>query len=542
MARKVLRGSEAREAIARGVDVLADAVVCTLGPKGRCVILEKIPLFPPTVTKDGVSVAKEVRDLEDPFENIGANLIREAAIKTSNEAGDGTTTATLLARAIYRRGSEMLANGANPQALKRGIDAAVACVVEHIASIAQPVTDDETIARVGTISSNGDRAIGEMIAEAMRKVGRDGVITISESSDSEDHLQVTEGMQIDRGWLAPAFVTDPERLDAVLHDAAILITERKLYTFSGDQGQRVSEVLAEVGKQGRPVLIIASDYDQPFVVTLIHNKQNGFLNSVPVKAPAFGELRRALLEDLAIVTGAYAFTEDCGRQLDSLTIEDLGSARRVVVHGYDSHGTTTIEGGNTDTAKRDARVDLLRSLIPATENDLERERLKQRLAKLSSGVAVIKVGAGSETERKEKQDRVDDAVCATRAAVQEGIVPGGGLAFLLAQDAVEALSDGHVDTDEQKGMFLIYTSLADPLRQICANAGADFDKAYDHILDGDSDRFGYNAATGRFENLIESGVIDPAKVVRCALVNAASVASTLLLTEASVCQVPEKRS
>jgi chaperonin GroEL len=537
--RKVLKGDDARQSLLRGVNTLADAVKATLGPKGRCVLLEKVPLWPPTVTKDGVSVAKEIRDLEDPWENAGANLIREAASKTSEQAGDGTTTATLLAQVIYQKGLDQLAQGANPVALKRGIDAAVSAVVERIKAIAQPVTDNETIARVGTISANGDRSIGEMIATAMKKVGRDGVITISDSPDSETKLQVVEGMQLDRGWLAWPFVDNPDRLETVLQEPYILITERKLFTMT----DALSTMLYQVGQSGRPVLIVASDYDQPFIVSLIQNRAQGVLHSVPVKAPAFGDLRREMLEDLAVVTGGYAFTENCGRQLESITADDLGRARQVTIHGHDAHGYTTIAGGYGDKDRKESRMSLIRSLISAADNDLAREQLRQRLAKLASGVAVIRVGAATEAEQKERKDRVDDAVCATKAAVEEGIVAGGGVALLRIRAVVDTLIKGISNVDERRGALIIYDALAEPLSQICRNAGEDHveivGKVINSVWMGES--YGYNAETGEYEDLIEAGVIDPAKVVRCALLNAASVASTLLLTEASVCTIQEKR-
>jgi chaperonin GroEL len=538
MNRQVLFGDELRQALLRGVNTLANTVKVTLGPKGRNVIFERNPLWPPHVSKDGVSTAKEVRDLADPWENAGAQLIREAASKTSDQAGDGTTTATLLAQVIYQKGLECLAGGASPVGLKRGIDAAVEVVVEHIKSIAQPVEDNETIARVGTISSNGDRSIGELIASAMDRVGRDGVITISDSNDAETSLQVAEGMQIDRGWfpLHP-FVTDPQRLETILKEPFILLTERKMFTMIDG----LSDLLAEVGKRGHPVLLIVGDYDQPFVVTLIHNKQLGVLHSVVVKAPAFGDLRRAILEDLAIVTGGYAFTENCGRELASIQIEDLGRAQQVTVE----QASTTVVGGYGNKAAKESRMTLLRSLIEATDNDLERERLRQRLARLASGVAVIKVGAVTEAERNEKRDRVDDAVCATRAAVEEGIVPGGGLALILSLDLVQKLLCDHLTTDDEAdGIQIINDALREPLLQICANAGEDGEKILSRVVqclvDGKT-QIGYNAATGQYEDLVKSGVIDPVKVVRCALQNAASVAALLLTTEAMVATIPEKK-
>jgi chaperonin GroEL len=494
-------------------------------------------MWPPHVSKDGVSTAKEVRDLADPYENAGAQLIREAASKTSDQAGDGTTTATLLAKRIYQKGLECLDAGANPVALKRGIDKAVAVVVEHIKTIAQPVEDNETIARVGTISSNGDRFIGDLIADAMYRVGRDGVITISNSNDADTTLTVSEGMQIDRGWFTPGpngiFLTDAARLESVLDEPYILLTERKMFTMTDE----LSNVLAELGRAGKPVLIVAGDYDQPFVVTLIHNKQKGYLNSVIVKAPAFGDERLAALEDLAVITGGYAFTENCGRELASITVDDLGRASQITVE----QNSTTIVGGYGDKHAKDVRMTLLRSLIEATDNDYQRELLRKRLARLASGVAVIKVGAVTEAERNEKKDRVDDAVCATRAAVMEGIVPGGGMALILSMDTVGTLIAEHPFTDDEaKGMQIIYDVLREPLLQICSNAGEDGSEILNTIVRG-GPGIGYNAATGVFEDLIAAGVIDPARVVRCALVNAASVAALMLTTEAMVCTMPERK-
>lgn len=540
MPRQVLHGKEAREAISRGVDKLADAVVCTLGPKGRCAILEgHHPLWPPRVTKDGVTVAKEVRDLEDPFENIGANLIREAANRTSGQAGDGTTTATLLAREIYKLGAAALEDGANPQGLKRGIDAAVAVIVEHIAKTAQKVEDSETIARVGTISSNGDRKVGEMIASAMDKVGRDGVITVTESNDTDMHLKIVEGMQIDRGFVAFPFVANMERMETILLNARVLITERKLWTMPNE----LSDVLAEIGKNGNPVLIVAGDYDQPFVVMLIHNNQVGTLKSVPVKAPAFGDLRRAMLEDLAIVTGAYAFTEDCGRPITSVTIEDFGFAERIEIRGQDAAGTTTFAGGGGDPDKRERRMQLLRTLIETSDNDHERENLKLRLGKIAAGVAVLKVGAPTKAEMEEKRDRVEDAVCATKAAVKEGIVPGGGIAYLQASEYPDR-PDWLREKDELLGYLIVRQALAAPFKKIIENAGGNpldmLIECSNRMATGER-HLGYNAAAERWEDLVAAGIIDPAMVVRCALQNAASVASTLLLTECSVCSIPERK-
>jgi chaperonin GroEL len=533
MSRQTLSGKELRSKLLEGVNILASAVIATLGPKGRTVILERDARWPPAVTKDGVTVSKEVRDLACPYANAGAHLIREAASKTSDDSGDGTTTSTLLAQVIFQKGIEALDAGANPVALNRGIAAAVAVVVEHIKAIAQPVQDDETIARVGTIASNGDRSIGELIALAMKRVGRDGVITIAESSDAETTLQIVEGMQIDRGWLAYPFITDPERLEATLHEPYILLTERKLFTMTPE----IDTVLAQVGQAGKPVLIVAGDYDQPFVVSLIHNKQLGVLHSLPVKAPAFGDLRRATLEDMATVTGAYAFTEDCGRPLSSVTMADLGRAVRVTC----GQNHTTIAGGYGDEHAKESRMTLLRSLIEATENDLDKERLRQRLARLASGVAVIRVGAVTEGEMRERRDRVEDAVCATRAAVEEGIVPGGGKALLCQQSDLDIFKD-KFSGDELAGVRIIQQALEYPARQIALNAGLDANMIITKYARGTGPiNWGFNAATETWEDLIQTGVIDPAKVVRCALQNAASVAALLLTTECMVAEIREKK-
>lgn len=563
MPRRVLLGKELRAELLIGVNTLADAVKSTLGPAGRAGILERNPLWPPHITLDGVSIAKEVRDLESPWQNAGAALVRGAADHTSEEAGDGTTTSTLLAQVIFQKGLEYLDKGANPVALKRGIDKAVAVVVDHIVEIAQDVDSDAQVAQIGTLSAHGDSSIGTLIADAMHRVGRDGVITISDSTDEETTLQVSEGMQIDRGWfpLHP-FVTDPERLQTILRQPFILLTERKMFTMT----EEVGAVLAQAGQSGRPVLVVVGDYDQPFVVTLIHNKQLGQLQSVVVKAPAFGDLRRAILEDLATVTGAYAFTENCGRDLASIRIDDLGQATQVTV----DQASTTIVGGYGDEDAKQARMTLLRSLIEATENELQREQLRQRLARLASGVAVIKVGAVTDAERAEKRDRVDDAVCATKAAVEEGIVPGGGSSLLSAVPEVELLMLS-LDGDERIGARIIREALEAPIRQICANAGVNSNPIVKALLAGNSwptcrehvsaywwalwhwkfgcwapivfdDSWGYNAATDAYEDLIYSGVIDPTKVVRCALQNAASVAALMLTTEAMVATFAKEKS
>ena len=531
--RKVIHGTEARQALLRGVNTLADAVKVTLGPKGRNVVMERHPAFPPVLTKDGVSVAKEVRDLDDVFENMGANMLREAASKTSDVAGDGTTTATVLAQAIYTEGLKYLDQGANPVALKRGIDMAVDVIVQRIKEIALPVTDREKIVQVGTISSNGDREIGELIAEAMEKVGQDGVITLGESTGAETTLQITEGMQLDRGLLSHHFITDPERLEAVIHEPYILLTERKLQTMTPE----IEAVLALVAREQRPVLIVAGDYDQPFVISLIHNIGQGILRSVPIKAPAFGDQRKEILQDIACVTGAYAFTEDCGRKLDSITVSDLGHAQRVTV-GRDF---TTIAGGYGRPEYREERIKLLRTLVETAQNDLDRERCRARLARLASGIAVIKVGGVTEVEQKEKRDRVEDAICATKAAVEEGIVPGGGITLLYCIPFLVSLAKNIEDRHERLGIELIMKALESPIRQIGINSGLS-SEAIINIAPDDALRStgkGFNASTGQYENLIEQGVIDPAKVTRVALQNAASVAAAMLTTEALVATIPE---
>ena len=526
--RKTLHGKDAREALLRGVNTLADAVKVTLGPKGRNVVLERHPAFPPVLTKDGVSVAKEVRDLECVFENMGANMLREAASKTSDVAGDGTTTATVLAQAIYAEGLKYLDQGANPVALKRGIDKAVEAVVQRIKDIAIPVTSRDQIVNVATISSNGDREVGELIADAMERVGRDGVITLGESSTAETVLSITEGMQLDRGLLSHHFITDPERLEAVMQEPYILLTERKLQTMTPE----LESALGTVAREGKPVLIIAGDYDQPFIVTLIHNIGQGVLRSVPIKAPSFGDQRREILQDIAAVTGAYAFTEDCGRKLDSVTVADLGRAQRVTV-GRDF---TTIAGGYGRTEYRDERIKLLRTLVETAPSDLDRERYRQRLARLASGIAVIKVGGVTEVEQKEKRDRVEDAICATKAAVEEGIVPGGGYTLFRGGYDIEDLIAHDMSDEEEVGCKILLKALSEPMRRIAINAGEDPEKILKspHI-----EQFGYNATKGLFEDLIDAGVIDPAKVTRVALQNAASVAAAMLTTEALVATIPE---
>jgi chaperonin GroEL len=543
MTRQVLHDQDIRAALLRGVNTLADSVKVTLGPMGRNVILERDKRFPPVITKDGVTVAKEVRDLEDPWENAGAHLIREAATKASDEAGDGTTTATLLAQVIFQKGLEALDAGANPVSLKRGIDKAVSVVVEHIKSIAQPVTDDETIARVGTIAANGDREIGDLLAKAMAKVGEDGVITFTDSLDTETTMKVVDGMQVSRGFHPPQsamhFITDPDRLETILEKPYILITERKVQSMTAELQALIESILAS----RRPVLFIAGDYDGPFIVSLIANIQQGVFRSVAIKAPYFGNDRSAMLGDIAAITGGYAFTEDCGRKLESIAISDLGQAERVTVGQL----TTLIVGGMGEKEAVARRVEFLRAMIEATEQSLDREKLRQRLALLSSGIAVIRVGAPTEIEQKEKKDRVEDAICATKAAVEEGIVPGGGLALLLCSDALwetELFNPEETAKDEMAGARIILEALEAPLSQICENAGVEAEPKLAEITEficNGKRGVGYNAATDTFEDLIAAGIIDPAKVTRTALQKAASVAATMLTTACMVAGVPERK-
>lgn len=546
MSRETLCGKELRQELLAGVNILAEGVTATLGPHGRTVILERNPMWPPHVTRDGISVAKEIRDLKSPWQNAGAHLVRDAAQSCHASTGDGTTTATLLAQVIFQKGIEALDKGASPVALKRGIDKTVAVVVDHLKSIAQPVETDEQIIQVGMISAHGDRHIGELIARAMAKVGRDGLITHEDSNGTETTLKITEGMQIDRGFWPPNaasfFMMDKtDKLNTVLVDPFILLTERKLTSMTPEL-QFVIE--NEILPTKKPILFIAGDFDGPMIASLIQNIQQGVMFSVPVKAPDFGDQRAATLEDIATMTGGYAFTENCGRKLESITIEDFGRAERVVVDQV----STTITGTCGDKDKIEKQVAFLRTLIDATENPLDKERLKQRLAKLAGGVAVIRVGAATEAEQKELKDRVDDAICATRAAVAEGIVPGGGKALLSAIGHTEWWVEGLEDEGEKEGGMILSSALGAPLRKIMANAGIGERAIIEGMasLGSENDRpvplnYGYNAATGIFEDLIAAGVIDPCKVTRTALQKAASVAATLLSTEAMVCTIPEKK-
>ncbi|HEV8487288.1 MAG TPA: chaperonin GroEL [Blastocatellia bacterium] len=535
MAKQIVQGGESRAAILRGVNQLADAVKITLGPKGRNVVLNK-KYGSPTITKDGVTVAKEI-DLENSMENIGAQMVKEVASRTSDVAGDGTTTATVLAQAIFREGVKTVSAGANPMALKRGIDKAVERVTAEIKKLAKPVKGD-MIAQVGTISANGDATVGELIAEAMNKVGKDGVITVEESKTMETVLEFVEGMQFDRGYLSPYFVTDPESMEAVLENPVILISEKKISSM-----RDILPLLEQTAKQSRPMLIIAEDVEGEALATLVVNKLRGTLNVVAVKAPGYGDRRKAQLEDIAVLTGGKVISEDLGIKLESVKLEDLGSARKVTI---DKENTIIIDGaGNIDDLK--SRVKALKSQIEDTTSDYDQEKLQERLAKLVGGVAVIRVGAATETELKEKKARVEDAMNATRAAVEEGIVAGGGVALLRAAKALDKFKifepnkDGEVtgDLDEQIGVTIVRRALEEPLRQIVQNAGKEGSVIVEKVRADKNPNFGYNAETEEFEDMVEAGVIDPAKVTRCALQNAASIAGLMLTTEALISEIPE---
>jgi chaperonin GroEL len=527
MAKQVILGEQSRQAILEGVNTLAEAVKVTLGPKGRNVVIEK-KFGSPTITKDGVTVAKEI-ELGDKLENTGAQMVREVASKTSDVAGDGTTTATVFAQAIFREGLRLVAAGANPMALKRGIEKATAAAVEELKNIAKPVKG-EAIAQVGTVSANGDRAIGDLIAEAMSKVGKDGVITVEESKTMRTELEVVEGMQFDRGYLSPYFVTDPERMECVLEDCYVLAHEKKISAMKD-----LLPLLEQMAKQGKPLLIVAEDVEGEALATLVVNKLRGTLQVCAVKAPAFGDRRKAMLEDIAVLTGGKAITEDLGMKLDNLRLEDLGRAKKVVV---DKDNTTIVEGGGKK-AEIQGRVATIRRQIEETTSDYDREKLQERLAKLVGGVAVIKVGAATETELKERKARVEDAMHATKAAVEEGIVPGGGVAFIRAQQAVNKLK--LTDEDEQAGANIIKRALEEPLRMIAQNAGHEGSIVVEKVKENGNLNFGFNAATETYEDLIKAGVIDPLKVSRTALQNAASVAGLMLTTEAVVSELPEKK-
>jgi chaperonin GroEL len=535
MAKQIVQGGESRAAILRGVNQLADAVKITLGPKGRNVVLGKA-YGSPTITKDGVTVAKEI-ELKDSMENMGAQMVKEVASKTSDVAGDGTTTATVLAQAIFREGVKTVAAGANPMALKRGIDKAVERATAEIKKMAKPVKG-EMIAQVGTISANGDATIGELIAEAMNKVGKDGVISVEDSQTMETSLEFVEGMQFDRGYLSPYFVTDPESMEAVLENPVILISEKKISSM-----RDILPVLEQAAKQGKPMLIIAEDVEGEALATLVVNKLRGTINVAAVKAPGFGDRRKAMLEDIAVLTGGKVVSEDLGIKLENVKLEDLGSAKKVTIN---KDNTIIIDGaGNTDDLQ--GRVKTLKAQIEDTSSDYDREKLQERLAKLVGGVAVIKVGAATETELKEKKARVEDAMHATRAAVEEGIVPGGGVALIRAAKALdkfrifETNEDGEAsgDLDEQIGVTIVKRALEEPLRQIVQNAGKEGAVIVEKVRAERNANFGYNAATDEFEDLVAAGILDPAKVTRCALQNAASIAGLMLTTEALISEIQE---
>jgi chaperonin GroEL len=528
-AKDVKFGRDARERILRGVDILADAVKVTLGPKGRNVVIDK-SFGAPRITKDGVTVAKEI-ELKDKFENMGAQMVKEVASKTNDIAGDGTTTATVLAQAIVREGMKSVAAGMNPMDLKRGIDLAVTKVVESLKARSKPVAGTNEIAQVGTISANGEKEIGEMIAQAMEKVGKEGVITVEEAKGMESELDVVEGMQFDRGYLSPYFITNPDKMTVELDNPYILIHEKKLSNL-----QAMLPILEAVVQTGRPLLIIAEDIEGEALATLVVNKLRGGLKVAAVKAPGFGDRRKAMLEDIAILTKGEMVSEDLGIKLESVTIGMLGQAKRVSI---DKDNTTIVDGsGEADAIK--ARVDAIRGQIENTTSDYDREKLQERLAKLAGGVAVIKIGGASEVEVKEKKDRVDDALHATRAAVEEGIVPGGGTALLYATRALEGMTG--FNDDQTRGIDIIRKALYAPVRQIAQNAGHDGAVVSGKLLDGNDETLGFNASTDVYENLVAAGVIDPTKVVRAALQDAASVAGLLITTEAAICDAPEDKS
>jgi chaperonin GroEL len=530
MAAKVVHfSSDSRDRMLRGVNILANAVKVTLGPKGRTVVIEK-SFGAPRSTKDGVSVAKEI-ELEDRFENLGAQLIREVASKTNDKAGDGTTTATVLAQAIVVEGLKSVAAGMNPMDLKRGIDKAVIKVVGEIKSTSKKVTTNEEIAQVGTISANGDKDVGQMIAQAMEKVGNEGVITVEEAKSLETELDVVEGMQFDRGYLSPYFITNADKMEVVLEDAQILLFEKKLSSL-----QPLLPVLEAVVQSGRPLLIIAEDVEGEALATLVVNKLRGGLRVAAVKAPGFGDRRKAMLEDLAILTGGQVISEDLGIKLESVSLDMLGRAKKVTI---DKDNTIIVDGGG-DKSGIEGRIGQIKKQIEDTTSDYDREKLQERLAKLAGGVAVVRVGGSTEVEVKEKKDRVDDALNATRAAVEEGIVPGGGVALLKASKALDGMT-GEND-DETAGIAIVRRALQAPIRQISENAGVEGSIVVGKVLENASSTFGFNAQTEVYQDLVQAGVIDPAKVVRTALQDAASVAGLLITTEAAIAEAPKKNS
>jgi chaperonin GroEL len=538
MAKQIVHGEESRQAILRGVNLLADAVKVTLGPKGRNVVIEK-KFGSPTITKDGVTVAKEI-ELRDGLENMGAQMVREVASKTSDVAGDGTTTATVLAQAIFREGVKTVAAGANPMALKRGIEKAVTIIAGkldkegnrvngELDKLSKPVNNDSMIAQVGTISANNDETIGKIIAEAMKKVGKDGVITVEESKTLETQLEVVEGMQFDRGYLSPYFVTDPERMEVALENAYILINEKKISSMKD-----LLPLLEQIAKSGKPLLIIAEDVEGEALATLVVNKLRGTLQVAAVKAPGFGDRRKAMLQDIAILTGGKAITEDLGIKLENVQIGDLGQAKKITI---DKDNTTVVEGKGKHS-EIEGRVKEIRSQIDKTTSDYDREKLQERLAKLVGGVAVIKVGAATETEMKEKKARVEDAMHATRAAVEEGIVPGGGVALARCAAALDKVK---AEGDEQIGINIVKRAITEPLRMIAENAGEEGAVILGKVLDSKENNYGFNAFSNEYEDLVKAGVLDPTKVVRTALQNAGSIASLMLTTEALIAEIPEKK-
>ena len=526
MAKQIVYSEASRQAILRGVNQLADAVKVTLGPKGRNVVLEK-KFGGPTITKDGVTVAKEI-ELKDPLENMGAQMVREVASKTSDVAGDGTTTATILAQSIFREGVKAVAAGANPMALKRGIEKAVELAIEEVKKMSKPVSGD-MIAQVGTISANSDKTIGGIIADAMKKVGKDGVITVEESKTMNTELDTVEGMQFDRGYLSPYFVSDAERMEAVLEDPYILIHEKKISNMKD-----LLPLLEQIARSGKPLLIIAEEVEGEALATLVVNKLRGTLNACAVKAPGFGDRRKAMLDDIAVLTGGKSIMEETGIKLEGVRLEDLGRAKRVTV---DKDNTTIVDGNGTQKGI-EGRIKQLRGQIEETTSDYDREKLQERLAKLAGGVAVIKVGAATETEMKEKKARVEDALHATRAAVEEGIVPGGGVALLRAS---KALATFKLEGDEQIGVTIVKRACEEPLRQIVSNSGTEGAIVVDKVRENENANYGYNASTDAYEDLVTAGVIDPTKVTRTALQNAASIASLMLTTEAMIAEIPEKK-
>jgi chaperonin GroEL len=525
-AKEIKYSAEAREKILEGVNTLADAVKVTLGPKGRNVVIEK-SFGSPTVTKDGVTVAKEI-DIEDKFANMGAQMVKEVASKTSDVAGDGTTTATILAQAIYREGSKLVAAGHNPMALKRGIEKSVAKAIEGLRAMSKPTKDEKEIAQVGTISANNDATIGSIIAEAMSKVGKEGVITVEEAKSMDTTLDVVEGMQFDRGYISPYFVTNPDKMSAELEEPYILCNEKKISNMKD-----MLPLLEQIARMNRPLLIISEDVEGEALATLVVNRLRGILKVCAVKAPGFGDRRKAILQDIAVLTGGQVISEDIGVKLENVTLDDLGSAKRVVV---DKDNTTIVDGGGSRT-EIEARVKQIRAQAEETTSDYDREKLQERLAKLVGGVAVIRVGAATETEMKEKKARVEDALNATRAAVEEGIVPGGGVALLRCRKSVEELT---VEGEDTFGKQIVLRALEEPIRQIANNAGQEGSVVVEHVKQGEGP-FGFNAETDLYEDLIAAGVIDPTKVVRFALQNAASVAALMLTTEAMVAEKPEKK-